>query len=144
MTQTCVGKITNIGSDNGLSPGRRQAINWTNAGTLLIGPLGTNFNETIIEINTFSFKEMHLKMSSAKWRLFPLGLNELKCFATGTSICNYLLSSFIADTKCSSEDSYFVSIGCLLLDLIYCLLNLHVRSQKYGILSYILIQRQQS
>ena len=27
----CVGKLTNIGSDNGLSPGRRQAIIRTNA-----------------------------------------------------------------------------------------------------------------
>ena len=30
-----------------------------------------------IEIHTFSFKKIHLKMSSAKWRLFGLGLNEL-------------------------------------------------------------------
>ena len=45
-------KLTIIGSDNGLSPGRRQAIIWTNAGTciLLIGPLGTNFSEILIEI----------------------------------------------------------------------------------------------
>ena len=28
-------KLTNIGSDNGLAPGRRQAIIWTNAGILL-------------------------------------------------------------------------------------------------------------
>ena len=32
----CIGKLTIIGSDNGLSPGRRQAIIWTNAGILLI------------------------------------------------------------------------------------------------------------
>ena len=38
-THICVGKLTNIGSDNGLSPARRQAIIWTNAGILLIGPL---------------------------------------------------------------------------------------------------------
>ena len=44
----CVGKLTIIGPDNGLSPGRRQAIIWTNAGILLIGPLGTNFSEMII------------------------------------------------------------------------------------------------
>ena len=43
-THICVGKLTIIASDNGLSPGRRQAIIWTNAGILLIGPLGTNFN----------------------------------------------------------------------------------------------------
>ena len=66
-----------LGSDNGLSPGRRQAIIRTNAGLLLIGTLGTNFSEIIGEIHTFSFKEMHLKMSSAKWRPFSLGLNVL-------------------------------------------------------------------
>ena len=76
-THICVGRLTTIGSDNGLSPGRRQAIIWTNAGILLIGPPGTNFSEILIEIYTFSFKKMRLKGSSAKWRLFRLGLNEL-------------------------------------------------------------------
>ena len=42
--------VTIIGSDNGLSPGRRQAIIWTKAGILLIEPLGTNFSEILIEI----------------------------------------------------------------------------------------------
>ena len=65
------------GSDNGLSPGRRHAIIWTNAGISLIGPLGTNFSEILIEIHTFSFKKMHLKMSSEKSRPFSLGLNVL-------------------------------------------------------------------
>ena len=52
VTHICVGKLTIIGSDIGLSPGRRQA-------------------------NTFSFKKKHLMMSSAKWCLFHLGLNVL-------------------------------------------------------------------
>ena len=73
----CVGKLTIIGSDNGLSPGRRQAIIWTNAGILLNEPLGTNFSEILIGIQIFSFKKMHLKMLSAKGRLFSLGLNVL-------------------------------------------------------------------
>ena len=73
----CVNKLTIIGSDNGLSPGRRQAIIWTNAGILLIRNLGTNFSEIIGEIHSFSFSKLHLKMSSAKWHLFGLGLNEL-------------------------------------------------------------------
>ena len=77
MTYICVGKLISIGSDNGLSPERRQAIIWTNAGFFLIGPLETNFSEILIEIHSFSFKKMHLKMSSAKGRLFSLGLNEL-------------------------------------------------------------------
>ena len=68
VTHICVGKQTIIGSDNGLSPGRRQAITWTNAGILLIGPFGTNFSEISIKILTFSFTKMRLKVSSAKWR----------------------------------------------------------------------------
>ena len=56
---------------------RRQAIIWTNAGILLIGPLGTNFSEILIEILTFSFKKMRLKVLSAKRRPFCLGLNVL-------------------------------------------------------------------
>ena len=47
---------------------------------MLKGPLGTNFREILIGIKAFSFKEMHLKMSSAKWRPFCLGLNVLRCY----------------------------------------------------------------
>ena len=65
VTHICVSKLTTIGSDNGLSPGRRQAIIWTNAGILLIGTLGTNFTEILSEIHAFSFKKIHLKMSMA-------------------------------------------------------------------------------
>ena len=74
MTHICVSNLTIVGSDNGLSPGRRQAIIWTNAGMLLNRPLGTNFNEMLIEILTFSFMKMRLKVLSAKWRPFCLGL----------------------------------------------------------------------
>ena len=78
VTHTFVNKLTIISSDNGLSPDRRQAVIWTNAGILLIGPLGTNFSEILMEILTFSFKKMRLKVSSAKRRPFCLGLNVLK------------------------------------------------------------------
>ena len=66
-----------IGSGNGLSPVRRQAITWTNAGLLSFGPLGTNFSEMRIKIQDFSFTKAHLKMSSAKWRPFCQGDNML-------------------------------------------------------------------
>ena len=80
VTHICVGNLTLIGSDNGLSPGRRQAIIKTNIEILLIGTLETNFSEILSEIHTFSFKKMHLRMSSAKRRPFCLGLNVLnKC-----------------------------------------------------------------
>ena len=74
-TQICVGKLTTIGSDNGSSPGRRQAIIWPKAGILLIVPLGTTFSEIWIAIHTFSFKKMPLEMSSGNWLPFCLGLN---------------------------------------------------------------------
>ena len=74
----CVSRLTITGSNNGLSPGRRQAIIWTNVGILLIGPLGINFSGNLIEILTFSLTKMILKVSSAKWRPFCLGLNVLK------------------------------------------------------------------
>ena len=79
VTHICISKSTIIGSDNGLSPCRRQAIIWTNAGILLIRTSGTNLSEIFSEIHIFSFKKMHLKMSSGKWLSFCLDLNELKC-----------------------------------------------------------------
>ena len=73
----CISKFSITGSDNGLWPSRHQAIIWTNAGILIIGPLGTNFIEILIEIYIFSFQKMHLKMSSGNWWQFCLGLNVL-------------------------------------------------------------------
>ena len=80
VTHICISKLTIIDSDNGLLLGRRQAIILTNAGILLIGPLGTNFSGILIKIHTFSFKKKLLKVSSAKWRPFCLGLNVLSVY----------------------------------------------------------------
>ena len=64
---------------------RHQAIFWTNAGLLLVRPLGTIFSEILIKIRNFSFTKMHLKISSAKWRSpFVRGGDELKITATST------------------------------------------------------------
>ena len=77
VTHICVSYLSIIGSDKGLASGRRQAIIWTIAGILLIGPWETNFNEILIKILIFPFKKMRLKVSSAKWWPFCLGLNML-------------------------------------------------------------------
>ena len=108
VTHIRVSKLTIIGSDNALSPGRRQAIIWTSAGILFIGSLGTNFSEILIGIQTFSFKKMLLKMSSAKWRPFCLGLNVL------THNCNS------ADTQGNSNDEndYNMMMTMLIIILI--------------------------
>ena len=77
VTNILASKLTTIGSDNGLSPGRRQVIIWTNAGILLIEPLGRNFNEILIEIHTFLAKKIYLKMASGKWCTVSLGFNVI-------------------------------------------------------------------
>ena len=61
VTHICVSKLTIIGSDNGLSPGRCQAIIWNNTGLLLIEPLGTNFSEISIGIQRFIIQENALE-----------------------------------------------------------------------------------
>ena len=72
----CISKLT-IGSDNGLSPGQRHTIIWTNARILSIHTLGTNFYGILNEIHTFSITKMYLKILFAKWHPFCLGLNIL-------------------------------------------------------------------
>ena len=93
----CIDKVTIIGSDNGLWPGWRQAIIWTNVRMLLIGPLRTNFSEILNKFHTFSFKKMHLKMWSGNEQPFCLALNVLmlqdlsnnkSLFALKVACCN--------------------------------------------------------
>ena len=64
VTHIWVGKQKIICADNGLFSGRHLAIIWTNDGILSIKPLGTHLSEILIETRIFSFKKMHLKMSS--------------------------------------------------------------------------------
>ena len=85
VNHLCVSKLTIIASDNSLSPGRCQAIVWTNAGISVILPLGTKFSEIVIKIYTFS----------------------RKC------ICNYRLKSvrhFVPASMCKMDDVMFVSV----------------------------------
>ena len=107
MTHIGVSDQTIIGSDNGLSPGRRQAIIRTNAGILLIRPLGTNFSEILIEIWLFSFKKMRLKVSSVERRPFCLGLNVLIV----TAICSqdYFFLRRLAGLGCAAL--YYITLS---------------------------------
>ena len=113
MTHICVSKLTIISTDNGLSPGRRQAIIWHSAGILLIGSLGTNFSEILIGIQTVSFKKMHLEISSAKCCPFYLGLNVLNepQAITRTSIdwdlCRHMSS--LSYNELISINTFFIS-----------------------------------
>ena len=91
VTHICVSKLNIIGSENGLSPGRHQAIIWTNAEILLTEPLGTNFSEMLIKIHIFSSKKTHWKVSSVKCRPFCPGLNVFIIAMSSLSIHQPLL-----------------------------------------------------
>ena len=88
VTHIYVSKLTIIGSYNGLSPGRCQAIIWTNAGILLIGQLRRNFSTILIKIQASSFK--NLKTPSGKCRPFCPGLNVLSNWYGTKSLYPYL------------------------------------------------------
>ena len=119
MTHICVSKLASIVSDNGLSPGRLEAIVWTNAGILLIGPLGTNFSEILIEIHTFSFKKIHFKISSGKWRPFCLGFNVLKNLANLGNVfgCVLLTVRLGCSLISSHQCRFYTTLGCMTAEL---------------------------
>ena len=133
VTHICVSKLTIIGSDKCLSPGRRQAIIWTNAGILLIRTSGTNFSEILSEIHAFSFKKMHLKMSSAKWCPFCFGLKMLRMQTIGRIalyICKKMISTIF--------NNIYVKWSCLnTFDIIYR--NISIRKLHFCWLKGLLI-----
>ena len=92
MKHICVSKLYISGSDNGLSPDRRQAIIWTNAGILLIGTLGTNFNEILFEI--------HTRISIWKCRL------ENGVHLVSASMCWKVCSIFASINKSNQSQFY--------------------------------------
>ena len=136
VTHICVNKLIIIGSDNGLSPGRRQAIIWTNAGISLTGPLWTNSSEILIGIQTFSFKKMHLKMSSAKWRAFCLGLNDclpkVNQHLNGTENHNQRHAKWNHVSSCSAYDTDIVIFVIIIISSSSSPSRYHLYRHRYN------------
>ena len=80
-----------IGWGNGLSPARRQANAWTNAGLLSVELLETYFDEIWIGILSFSFEKMKMKMPTAKMAAIFPGGDELTNWGVN-KIANFLQS----------------------------------------------------
>ena len=93
VTHICVSKLTIFASDSGFSPGRRQAIIWSNAGIWLIGPLGTNFSEIV---TSFSYS-------------FILCLNWMN------SIGIFKIKSNCSETYTTYVENYVHSAWCVIL-----------------------------
>ena len=81
----------NIGSDNGLSPVRYQAISWTSAGLLFTNHFGSKVSEIWIKIQQFTDKKMTLKMSS-----WPF------CF--GVSVIRHTVNQESSPSNCHQGD----------------------------------------
>ena len=98
VTHICVRKLTIIGSDNGLSPGRRQAIIWTNDRILLMRPLGTNFSEIFIRNSNIFIHENALENVVCQMASICLGVNVLNSqgiSSHGTGVVLQQYSGFI-------------------------------------------------
>ena len=76
----CISNLTIIGSDNGLAPGWHQAIIWTIAGKLLIGPLGKNFSEILIELIFFQENTLAAIFSRPQFVNFRNSNNIVFCW----------------------------------------------------------------
>ena len=94
MTHICVGKLTNIDSDNGLSPKRRQAIIWTKVGILLIGPLGTNFSE--FNRNSYIFTQENT-FENVVWEMAAI-LSRPQCVKEAWD-CNHMIKAIYIERR---------------------------------------------
>ena len=131
---------------------------------LLNGSLWTNFSEILFEIYIFSLKEMHLKMFSAKWRLFCLGLNVLSTCHTfsgkpcrqlwGDNFCTCQYFTWISPglaCKCACKSnlpadrfwacSNFVQVSCGYLNTKVIAKHKHVACKGRNLLVYIPLKK---
>ena len=116
MLHICVGELVSLDSDCGLSPVRHQAITWTNAELLSIGPLGTNFGEIEIELRNFPWMKMHLNMSSAKRRSNGLCSRWVLCEPLHMLQCaKHSIAMSIVEWWCKFE-GIFTSLSTRLTD----------------------------
>ena len=83
MAHICVSKLSISGSDNGLSPGRCQAIIWTSDVILLIGPLEKYFSEILIKIFCIF---VHKNVFENVWKMAAI-LKWPQSVETSTSFC---------------------------------------------------------
>ena len=134
MTHICVIKLTAIGSDNGLSPGRRQSIIWTNARLLLIWPLGTNVSEMLIEMHISLLKKMHLNMSSARCRPSCLGLNVSMYFIFIQN-WSYVIIFIMMNFMWYKTDRHW--LHWIIMQLVYHLKRVMITSMEFESTKYI-------
>ena len=92
-------KLTIIGSDNGLSPGRHQAIIWPNAGILLICPLGKKLQWNLNK-NSYIFIQENA-FENAVWKMAAI-FSQPQCY----NFCAWAIESSLFSTTHQSHQSF--------------------------------------
>ena len=110
MTHICVSKLTIVGSDNGLSPGRCQTTIRTNDGIILIRILGTNFSEILsIFIQENAFENVICEMASI--------LSRPQCLNSSSFPSLLIVRTFV----CLKYSLHFIAINSALFNQMPCL-----------------------
>ena len=127
MTDVWLSKFTIIDSDNGLSPGRHQTIIWTNAGILLIGPVGTNFSEILITVCIFLLKKNAFE--NVIWKMAAI-LSQPQCVNPLNAVFvmspKFTLKKYHCQLNIPTWYRNCLTVGC---ELIYMLIN--IKSDSY-------------
>ena len=108
MTHLCVGNLTIVGSDNGLSPGRRKAIIWTNAGILSIAPYkqGNFCRNRHIFILKNAFQNVIWEMTAILSRPQCVKTSFLIC----VNICSLAVFKVWVGTSCKFSEWFITKI----------------------------------
>ena len=101
VTHICASKLIIIGSKNGLSPDRCQAIIWSSAGISLFWPNG-NFSEILIEIYRFLLNKVLFYFVNVARKLAVImhfvSVTLCECWILGLT-CYLWLSKLLANSK---------------------------------------------
>ena len=87
------GILVSIGSGNGLSPVKHQAITWSHADPLLTTSLGTNFSEIWVKYKDFFFQNHAFEIVACKMSTIWFRFQSTKWFHTFRIISNHTVIS---------------------------------------------------
>ena len=126
MTHLCISKLTITGSGNGLSPGQRQVIIWTNTG-ILARPKGGLFR--------YHVKRIHFTMQGFGFLSAILRQNWWPCTTTTDVPPLFNLARFDLNKDCcwknylQTDSDYFSHSICSFINCISVEITIQLNSQ---------------
>ena len=123
----CISKLTIISSDNGLLPGRRQAIIGTNTAILFIGPIGNKLQWNLNQ-NLYIFIQENA-FENVIWKMAPI-LSQLKYVKKEWHLYPRMISIFHIICDLHALTATWLQISCPHDSLSALVLN-HCRTGKH-------------